>query len=293
MLLLVEKAERGYGAAWFATSQRVRSECPIWPFVLSQESLARDSLEEDFMETDNGTEADETVVGGPSSKEQAQPAENQVDLTKNEHFRRYQSEMDRRQAALLRELQDTKQRMTHMQSEYERAQMTQVEALDPQEQVQFYRQREAAIRQEQEAQINQQKYTQMAYQALEKAGIDPRDPRLAYAWSVGPNPDGVTSINAAIAQIAITEKRQLEEEVRRRAPQAAQAAANRALVDAGVVTTSNGGGSAVVPSTEQERQLNEFRARFTRLRGQGHDTPEVQRLRSDMATKGFTFGDLA
>lgn len=244
------------------------------------------------METDNGTEADEAVVGGPSSGEQAQSA-NQVDLTKNEHFRRYQSEMDRRQAALLRELQEAKQRMTQMQSEYERAQMTQVEALDPQEQVQFYKQREAAIRQEQEAQANQQKYTQMAYTALEKAGIDPRDPRLAYAWSVGPNPDGVTAINAAIAQIAITEKRRLEEEVRKRVPQAAQAAANRALVDAGVVTTSNGGGSAVVPSTEQERQLNEFRIRFTRLRGQGHDTPEVQRLRSDMAMKGFTFGDLA
>lgn len=243
------------------------------------------------METDNGTEAGNPVVGGPSSG--SQDSANQVDLTKNEHFRRYQSEMDRKQAALLRELQETKQRLSSMQSEYERAQLTQVDALDPQEQVQFYKQREAAIRQEQEAQAHQQRYTQMAYSALEKAGVDPRDPRLAYAWSVGPNAEGVAAINAAIAQIALTEKRRLEEEMRRRMPQEAQAAANRALIDAGVVTTSNGGGSAVVPSTEQERMLSEFRARFVRLRGQGHDTPEVQRLRADMATKGFTFGDLA
>lgn len=244
------------------------------------------------METANGAEAGNPVVGSPASGEQAEQSANQVDLTKNEHFRRYQSEMDRRQAALMRELNEAKSRLTQIQSDYERAQITQVEALDPQEQVEFYKQREASIRQQQEAQIAQQRYTQAAYDSLQKAGIDPRDPRLAYAWSVGPTAEGVAAINAAIAQIAVSEKRRIEEELRRRVPQVAQAAANRALVDAGVVATSNGGGSAIVPASEQERMLSEFRSRFARLRGQGHDTPEVQKLRTDMASRGFTFGDL-
>lgn len=244
------------------------------------------------METANGAEAGNPVVGSPASGGQGNNPAVQVDLTQNEHFRRYQSEMDRRQAALMRELNETKSRLSQIQSDYERAQLTQVDALDPMEQVEFYKQREASIRQQQEAQEAQQRYTQAAYESLQKAGVDPRDPRLAYAWSVGPNAEGVAAINAAIAQIALSDKRRLEEEFRKRMPQAAQAAANRALVDAGVVATSNGGGSAIVPATEQERLLSDFRTRFAKLRGQGHDTSEVQRLRADMASKGFTFGDL-
>jgi hypothetical protein len=249
--------------------------------------------------------ADPVAPEAVSGAQAAAAASNQSvprDLTQDENFRKFQSETDRKFAAMQRELAEERARRAALEAERERASLQQLESLDPVEQVKVLKQRveQQATAQTQAAQ--EQAFTQQAMAAVTNAGVDLNDPRIAQAWnSAGkPSAEAVAAVATTAAAIAAEKARAAQQELEtlkrgagQQTQQAAAVAANRALADAGVLATSNSGGVSVVPEGQRERDIADAKARFRKLAGHGHDSAAVNKFRDDLEAKGLSMRDLA
>lgn len=246
--------------------------------------------------TPNSAVALDQQPGAAAPQPQGQSvASGNVDLTSIPAFRKYQSEQDRRMAAMQEELD--RLRNQNVQAEEQR-----IAAADPDERAAYYQQQVAAMRAEQE---RQQIGARIA-QTIQRAGLDFNDPRLLPVISgAQPTAQMLADVNGVIAQIALEDKRRAEEATaaalafqQQQAAAAQQVAVQRgqqaALVNAGVLTSSTSP-SVVVPADPNAEKVAAYRTRYAQYKGKGLavDNPGLRTLISDLRKDGMTLADLA
>lgn len=245
--------------------------------------------------TPNGAVALDQQPGAAAPQPQSgQSASGTVDLTAIPAFRKYQSEQDRKLAAMQEELD-------RLKAERAQAEEQRIAAADPDERAAYYQQQVAAMRAEQDRQAMA---TRIA-QTIQRAGLGFDDPRLTPYLAGGPTAQTLAAVNEVIAQIALEEKRKAEEQAaaalafqqQQSAQQqqlAAQRGAQAALVNAGVLATTNSQ-SVVVPADPNAEKVAAFRARYAQFRGKGLavDNPGLRTLIDDLRKDGMTLADIA
>lgn len=251
--------------------------------------------------TPQGGAAQAVATPPESGAPQAAPAAI-PDLTKDENFRKYQAEQDKRYSQIQRELAEERARRVQAEEAARARQLAELDALDPVEQTRILKQQLAERTEKERATAQMQAAYAEAQQLLQAAGIavdDPRlnDPRVSEAWARSGDA-GVKAIAARIAEIAAEDKRTIAAELealkkggQQQQQVVAAQAANKALADAGVLATSNGGGSAVTVQTDRDRHIADGKARLAKLRGTGDDVG-MARLRADLRAKGLSMADL-
>jgi hypothetical protein len=195
---------------------------------------------------EGATELEPTAV--PAEEPTAEPP-TRVELTEFPEFRSWQSQADRRVAALQAQLASEQERAKKAQEERDRYEQhwvqTQIADTDPQQVAAYYQQQiqkeREEYRQAQEAQTQQAEMQRRASEYLAKVGVAPDTPGLD--WSGGPSYEGLVTLMDSVGGVLAREQKELATKAEATRQAAARKAKQDALQQAGVPNVSTATGA--------------------------------------------------
>jgi hypothetical protein len=208
-----------------------------------------------------------------------------VDLSQFDEFKKFQSDRDRREAQLRREMDALRLQVEAQQQRQEeqqrRADELAVKDLDPEERAEYYRQQAVNLQQQQQQtllrQEEQRRIAESVYADLQELGISPDDPGLN--WPQEQTWETAKEIVTQAAKLAALRARTVATETTTQAAQVAREAGQQALVQAGVSKVAGVGGAA--PGLREE-----FEQRKKALVGTGQGAAYLA-LKREFRKKGL------
>ena len=223
-----------------------------------------------------------------------------VDLTSLPEFRSYQANQDRRFGAAQQTIQQLETRVNELAGKVTQREAIDIDKLDPQEQVVYYRDQAEQQRRANAQIAEQQRINTRMGEIVNRSGLDwQKEPRLQAAIALGPTQGGLDAVQAAVVEILADRNREAstraaaaEEEARKKIDTERQRGRVEGIASTGATTTSLGSGKPVIQETEHDRLVAVYQKKYNAMRGTGWDNPDYLKLLDSLKRSGIRLEEI-